>query len=71
MTEQDPTPPEAPAPARTTTPAAAPAESPKRFAVYDTTYLRFVGGTHADRKAATAVAKDRKLASGSYEIREV
>jgi len=70
MPEQDTTTTEAPAPAPAPTPnrSAAP-EQPKRFAVYDTTYERFVGGTHADRKAATALAKERKLRS--HEIREV
>lgn len=48
--------------AETTTPA-------KRFAVYDKTYLRFVGKVHDTKKAATSEAKDRKL--DKYEIREV
>ena len=41
----------------------------KRFAVYDKTFLRFVGGTHATRKDAEQAAKDRKVKR--FEVREV
>lgn len=44
-------------------------EKTKVFAAYDTTYLRFVGGTHPTKAAAEKAAKDAGVRR--YEIREV
>lgn len=56
MTEQQQTPPAA-------------SDAPKVYAAYDLDHLRFVGGTHDTKKAATDAAKARKVKR--YEIREV
>lgn len=59
MTESNP---------ESTSPAAA--SEGKRYAAYDKTFKRFVGGgTHDTRKAASQAAKDRKVES--FEVREV
>lgn len=62
-----------------TTPSTPPAEqAPKttttkddgsQYAAYDTTYLRFVGGTHPTKAKASAAAKAAGL--DEYEIRTV
>ena len=60
--------------AETTQPAAAPAaESPKRYAAYDVTYLKFIGGVLDTKKAVAdqAVVKETKDAGREVEIREV
>lgn len=44
-------------------------EKPKRFAAYDTNYLRFVGGVHDTKAKATKAAKDLEVKD--FEIREV
>lgn len=67
-TEQNPTPDPTPTPPPAPKEKAPAGDSP-RYAVYDNTYLRFVGGTHENRKAATAAAKAAGL--DDYEIREV
>ena len=51
------------------TPAPAKATDEKLYAAYDTTYLKFVGGTHKTKGAASAAAKKAKVAD--FEIREV
>lgn len=56
----------------TTQPAKAEKTAPEkvtRYAAYDTTYLKFVGGVHATKAAATKAAKDAKV--DKFEIREV
>lgn len=42
-----------------------------RFAVYDTTYLKFVGGVVDSKSKANKIAKDEGLKPGAFEIREV
>lgn len=75
MTEQDPstptTPPETPqeTPQATSKAKAAKDDDSTRYAVYDKTYLRFVGEVHKTKAAATKEAKDRKVRD--FEIREV
>lgn len=75
MTEQNPqgtTPPVDPTPADPPAPkpeTKAAAKSDARFAVYDTTYLKFTGGTHDTKAKATKAAKDADV--DKYEIREV
>lgn len=75
MTEQtNENPPQAPsAPPADAAPKAKEAkkadDAPKRFAVYDRTFLRFVGEVHDSRTAATKEARDRKVKD--FEIREV
>lgn len=44
-------------------------DTPKRYAAYDRTYLRFVGEVHDNKTAATKEARDRKVKD--FEIREV
>lgn len=71
MTEQNTNPPQDPPTPPTPAPRSTekPAESPKRFAVYDKTYLRYVGDVHDTKAKAEKDAKARKIAK--YEIREV
>lgn len=56
------------APPADTKPTSSSSET-KRYAVYDKTYQRFVGGVHDTKKAAQDEAKTRKVKSS--EIREV
>lgn len=67
MTEEN-APEQAPEPEK-----AAPAkpETGKRYAAYDKTLAKFVGGVHGSRKAAEAHAKKIRDAGRSAEIREV
>jgi hypothetical protein len=60
-------------PATPPTPAPVQTSEDKRFAVYDTTFKRFVGAIHPSRKAAQDAAKEgvRSKAVRTFEIREV
>lgn len=68
MTET--TEPATPDQAPTPTPTPAPATG-KRYAAYDKTYLRFVGGVHDTKAKATKAAKDTGIKLGDLEVREV
>lgn len=67
-TPQEQSTPPAPTPPAPSAPA--PVDAPEeRFAAYDKTLLRFVGGVHSTRAKATKAAKDK--GATSVEIRTV